>query len=141
MSIWKKNVDLEQIRRWNAGTLVSILGIQLTGFTENSLTATMPVTSAHLQPLGYLHGGASVVLTESVGSLAAHLAADEGRTALGMEINASHLKAVRSGILTAVASPIRLGFNTHVWNIEVRDEALDRVCDSRLTTFIKAIRG
>ncbi len=140
MSIWKKNVDLEQIRQWNAGTLVAALDIEITEFTDNSLTATMPVTSAHLQPMGYLHGGASVVLAESVGSVAAHLAADEGRTALGMEINASHLKAVRSGLLTAIASPMRLGFNSHVWHIDVRDETFDRVCISRLTTFIKAIR-
>lgn len=141
MSIWKKNADLEQIRQWSAGTLVSALNIDIVEVGENTLIATMPVTSMHLQPMGYLHGGATVVLAETVGSLAAHLAADEGRTAFGMEINASHLKAVRSGMVTAVATPIRLGFNTHVWNIEVRDEQLDTVCVSRLTTFIKPTRN
>lgn len=141
MSIWKKDVTLEQFRQWCAGTLVSALNIEITEIGDNTLTAIMPVTSMHLQPMGRLHGGASVVLAETVGSLAAHLAADEGRTAFGMEISASHLKAVRSGTLTAVASPIRLGFNVHVWSIEIRDEQLSAICVSRLTTFIKPIKG
>lgn len=141
MSIWKKDVTLEQIRQWGAGTLVSTLSIEISELGESTLTATMPVTSVHLRPMGCLHGGASVALAETVGSLAAHLAADEGRTAFGMEINASHLKAVQSGMLTAIASPVRLGYNVHVWNIEIRDEQQAAVCVSRLTTFIKTIRG
>lgn len=113
--------------------LTGRLGITFVETTGDRVVATMPVTPDHHQPLGYLHGGASVALAETVASIGAYFAAPEGYVAFGMEINANHLRPVRDGVLTAAATPIHRGRTTHVWGVEIRDEQGRLVCIVRTT--------
>jgi len=119
-------------------TMVEHLGIVFTDIREDSLTATMPVDHRTLQPYGLLHGGASVALAETLGSVAAHLSVDSSRyLTVGLEINANHIKSARSGIVTGTARPIHIGRSTHVWSIDIVNEAGQLVCttgNSRLAT-------
>ena len=117
-------------------TLVTTLGIEIVEMTPARVVATMPVDGRHHQPLGFLHGGASVALAETVVSVGALLAAPEGHTAFGMEINANHLRPVRSGVVTAVGTPVHVGRGTQVWQAEIRDEAGRLVCVARCTLAI-----
>jgi 1,4-dihydroxy-2-naphthoyl-CoA hydrolase len=121
-------------------TLMSTLGIQVTEATPDRVVAQMEVTPRHHQPFGFLHGGASVALAETVASIGAYLAAPDGYTSFGLEINANHLRSVRSGKVTAIATPLHKGRTTHVWNIEIRDEHSRLVCVSRCTLAIVAAR-
>lgn len=134
MSIWRTTPTLEAIEAYSRNTLSEWLGIRVTEIGPDYLRATMPVNSHTHQPMGVLHGGASVALAETVGSLAAGLCIDrEQVTALGQEINANHLRPVQSGIVTATARPFHIGARSHVWHIEIRDEREKLVCVSRLT--------
>ncbi|WP_074214751.1 hotdog fold thioesterase [Salinivibrio sp. ES.052] len=133
MSIWKKAMSLEGLNASSANTLVEHLGITYTAFDDNSLTGTMPVAPHTHQPLGMLHGGASVVLAETLGSLAANMCVPEEKYCVGLDINANHLRAMRSGVVTGVANPIHLGATTQVWSIVLSDERGRDVCVSRLT--------
>jgi 1,4-dihydroxy-2-naphthoyl-CoA hydrolase len=135
--IWQRHFDLDILNATSKNTLVDHLNIVYTEFTNNSLTATMPVNSNTHQPLGLLHGGASVVLAETLGSIAANFCVPEGHFCLGMEINANHLKSVRSGVVTGVAKPIHIGRNTQLWEIKIVDQAQNLVCISRLTMMVK----
>ncbi|MBY6198107.1 hotdog fold thioesterase [Vibrio hangzhouensis] len=137
MSIWKKNISLESLNRTSKNTLIEHLQIEYTGFTDNSLTATMPVCSFTHQPLGMLHGGASVVLAETLGSLAANYSVDEGSYCVGLDINANHVRAMRSGYVIGTAKPQHLGVSTQVWQIDITDEKQRLVCTSRLTIAVK----
>ena len=120
-------------------TMVEHLGIVFTDIQEDSLTATMPVDQRTLQPYGLLHGGASVALAETLGSVAAHLSVDSDRyLTVGLEINANHIKSARSGIVTGTARPIHIGRSTHVWSIDIVNEAEQLVCTSRITMAIIA---
>ncbi len=110
------------------------IGIKITGFTNDSITGTMPVDKRTHQPYGILHGGASVVLAETLGSLAAQLTVDDSQyQTVGLEVNANHIKSVRSGIVTGIAVPIHLGKKTQVWEIKITDESNALICISRLT--------
>lgn len=109
------------------------LGVEFVEVGPERMVATMPVDGRHLQPLGYLHGGVSVTLAESVASVGAWLNCEEGKTAFGTEINASHLRAKRDGTLTAVGLPVHRGKSTQVWQVEIRDEQDRMVCVSRCT--------
>lgn len=113
--------------------LATLLGITLEDASPQRVVAKMPVTPNHHQPFGYLHGGASVVLAETVASIGGHLAAPEGATAFGMEINANHLRPVREGVLTAEATPLHVGRTSQVWEVTIRDERERLVCISRCT--------
>ncbi|MFO8099038.1 MAG: PaaI family thioesterase [Salinibacter sp.] len=116
------------------GGVASLLDIELSEIGPERVVGTMPVTSNHHQPFGMLHGGVSVVLAESVASVGAHLAAPDGRTAVGLEVNANHVRSVQDGRLVAVGTPLHTGRSTHVWDVKIRrsgDEAL--VCVSRCT--------
>ncbi len=120
-------------------TMVEHLGIVFTNIQKDSLTATMPVDKRTLQPYGLLHGGASVALAETLGSVAAHLSVDSDRyLTVGLEINANHIKSARSGIVTGTARPIHIGRSTHVWSIDIVNEAGQLVCTSRITMAIIA---
>jgi len=134
MSIWRTPINLEQLRAMSRNTLVEHLGIVVTEVGPDFVRATMPVNTTTHQPNGVLHGGASVALAETVGSLAANLCVD-ARThmCLGQEVNANHLRPVSSGLVTAVARPYHLGSRSQVWHIEIRDEREKLVCVSRLT--------
>lgn len=115
------------------GGVSELLGIELEEAGPERVVATMPVTSKHHQPLGLLHGGVSVVLAETAASIGGHLAAPEGSTAVGIEVNANHVRSVREGRLRATATPLHVGRSTQVWEVKIRDQQERLVCASRLT--------
>jgi len=134
MSIWKQPADLARINAWNAGSMVEYLGMQITEVGDDFLRGTMPVDARTKQPFGLLHGGASVALAESLGSLAGTLCLDATREmAVGLDINANHVRAVTEGTVTGTARPLHLGRTTQVWEIRIEDERGKLVCISRLT--------
>jgi 1,4-dihydroxy-2-naphthoyl-CoA hydrolase len=134
MTIWRTQTSVEQIREFSRETLADTIGIRVTEIGPDFLRATMPVNPRVHQPMGVLHGGASVALAETVGSVAATLCIDrEKYVCLGQEINANHLRPISSGIVTATARPFHIGRRSHVWSIEIRDEEERLVCVSRLT--------
>ena len=118
------------------GGAADLLDIEITEMSGDRVVATMPVTEKHHQPFGVLHGGVSVVLAESVASVGAYLAAPEGYVAMGIEINANHIRAVRDGTLTATATPVHRGRSTHVWQVEIKSENNKLICVSRCTLAI-----
>jgi 1,4-dihydroxy-2-naphthoyl-CoA hydrolase len=134
MSIWKMTTTLEQIQERSRNTLSEHLGIRYTEIGPDYLRATMPVDARTHQPAGVLHGGASVALAESVGSVGANLCIDmQNQVCVGQEINANHLRPVRSGLVIATARPYHVGSRSQVWHIEISDEQGKLVCVSRLT--------
>jgi len=134
MGIWRTEKTLEQIRDYGRNTLAEHIGIRMTEIGPDYLRATMPVNQQVHQPTGVLHGGASVALAETVGSVAANLCVDmTTHMCLGQEINANHLRGVSSGLVTATARPFHIGTRSQVWHIEIRDEQDRLVCVSRLT--------
>ena len=136
--IWNQKVQLEKLNN-RQNDMASFLEIQFSEITENSLTATMPVTDKVRQPYGILHGGASVVLAETVGSFASSLVVDIDKyMVVGMEINANHLRPVASGSIKAVCTPIHLGKSSHVWDIKIYNDKSQLTCISRLTVAIIA---
>jgi len=122
-------------------SLMKTLGIHILEASPQKVVAEMEVTPRLHQPFGYLHGGASVALAETVASIGAYLAAPEGYTSFGLEINANHLRSMQSGKVTASATPLHTGRTTAVWSIEIRDEQGRLVCISRCTLAITPIRG
>ncbi|MGL5225740.1 MAG: hotdog fold thioesterase [Aeromonas sp.] len=131
--IWRKPVSLDELNATSVNTLMAHLEIVYTAVGPNWLEATMPVDSRTHQPLGMLHGGASVVLAETLGSLAANLAVGLDSYCVGLEVNANHVRAKRDGVVTGRCSPLHLGATTQVWQIEILDEQKRLVCTSRLT--------
>jgi uncharacterized protein (TIGR00369 family) len=118
-------------------TLLNRLGIKVSEIGEDFISAKMPVGPHVHQPMGYLHGGASLALAESVGSIASYLMVDPLKfSVFGLAINANHLKSKRSGVVTAIARPIHIGNTTHVWEIKVIDEKDDLISIVRLTNKI-----
>ena len=134
MSIWKRELTLEALNKTSVGTMVEHLGIVYTRMDDESLEAEMPVDHRTQQPFGLLHGGASVVLAETLGSMAGFLTTSEGQCVVGTEINASHHRAVASGIVRGVCKPLHLGRSSQVWEIAIFDARGKRCCTSRLTT-------
>jgi len=134
MSIWRTQTSVEQLEVHSRNTLAETIGIRVTEIGPDFLRASMPVNPKTHQPMGVLHGGASVALAETVGSLAANLCVDQALyVCMGQEINANHLRPVSVGIVTATARPYHIGKRSHVWSIEIRDEQQKLVCISRLT--------
>ncbi|MBS0379995.1 MAG: hotdog fold thioesterase [Proteobacteria bacterium] len=134
MSIWHTSTTPEVLTERGQPVLPGHLGIRFTEIGPDYLRATMPVAPHTHQPFGVLHGGASVVLAETVGSVAALLCVDgEKFMCLGQEINANHLRAVSSGTVTATARPFHIGARSQVWGIEIRDDEGRLVCVSRIT--------
>ena len=129
---WPAGVTVETLNARSAGTLMEAIGIVFTELGDGYLRATMPVDARTHQPYGLLHGGASVALAETLGSSAGMLVAG-GNAVVGLEINANHLRAVRSGTVTGTARPLHVGRSTQVWQIEIEDEAGRAVCISRIT--------
>jgi uncharacterized protein (TIGR00369 family) len=118
------------------GGAAELLDIEIVEMSDEKVVATMPVTKKHHQPFGVLHGGVSVVLAESVASVGAYLAAPEGFVAMGIEINANHIRAVREGTVTAVATPVHRGRSTQVWQVEITGDNDKLICVSRCTLAI-----
>ncbi|MDO2948797.1 hotdog fold thioesterase [Aeromonas simiae] len=133
MSIWKKAMSLEGLEASSRNTLMAHLDIHYSAFGDDWIAATMPVDSRTHQPFGMLHGGASVVLAETLGSIAANMAVDEEHYCVGLDINANHIRAKREGKVTGVARPVHLGATTQVWQIEISDERERLICTSRIT--------
>jgi uncharacterized protein (TIGR00369 family) len=133
MSIWKKQFNLERLNSSRTGTMVDAIGIEITDFGEDYICATMPVDSRTHQPMGILHGGASVALAETVGSIAANMAVSDEYYCVGLDINANHLRPVSSGLVTAKTTPLHIGRTTQVWEIKIINEDGKAVCISRLT--------
>ena len=132
-TIWKKKFEIEEINRFAKDTLVANVGIEFIEKGDDSLTATMPVDKRTVQPMGILHGGASVVLAETMGSIASFMALDDAFYSVGLEIKANHLKSATKGLVTGVVKPVHLGRTTHVWDITITDENNSKICVSRLT--------
>ena len=130
--VFQRQSSLEALNALSAGTAMEPLGIVFTELGPDYLRATMPVDARTHQPYGLLHGGASVALAETLGSSAGGLMAG-GNAVVGLEINANHLRAVRSGIVTGTARPLHVGRSTQVWEIRIEDEAGKPVCISRIT--------
>lgn len=141
MSIWKKEFTLEAINSFGTGCMPGFLDIKFTEFGDDYIVAQMPVNERTRQPMGLLHGGASVVFAETMGSVAGLLCVENpNKTTVGVEINANHLRAVRKGIVTGMAKPVRIGRNIQVWNIEIRDEEGRLSCVSRFTLAVVDIK-
>lgn len=142
MSIWFREVTLEDCARLDKGlggkgSLMQTLGIKVTEIGDDYLVATMPATPAIHNPIGMVHGGANVVLAETVASYAANFAIDfEQYYCVGQEINANHIKAVRSGEIKAIAKPIHLGRRTSVWEVKIYNGAGELTCISRMTAAV-----
>lgn len=137
MSLWRQTPDLEKLNASQQGTIGGLLDIRFEAFDDESITASMVVDSRTHQPYGLLHGGASVVLAESLGSTASYLCIDTSRFyCVGLEVNANHLRGLRSGRVTAVARPVHLGRSTHVWDIRLSGDDGKPSCISRLTMAI-----
>lgn len=132
-------VPIEQLNQTASTTLMGSLGIRFTRISEEELEATMPVDHRTHQPFGILHGGASVALAETLGSVGANLCIDNREFhCVGLEINANHISSVREGTVTGVARPIHLGRSTHVWEIRITSDQQKLVCISRITMAIIA---
>ena len=133
MAIWKQTTDLERINAWNRGCLVEHLGMRVTQIGDDWLRGTMPVDARTKQPFGLLHGGASVALAESLGSLAGNLCIEASEMAVGLDINANHVRAVTDGEVTGTARAVHVGRTTQVWEIRIEDVHARLVCIARLT--------
>jgi 1,4-dihydroxy-2-naphthoyl-CoA hydrolase len=138
MRIWyKKDLVISDMLEFGKDTMSEYLGIEWLEVGDEFLKATMPVDHRTKQPYGLLHGGASCVLAETVGSMASALVVDHSKfVCVGLEINANHVRSAREGRVTGVASPLHLGSNTHVWDIKIYDEVQKLVCISRLTVAV-----
>jgi 1,4-dihydroxy-2-naphthoyl-CoA hydrolase len=138
MSIWHEpHPTLEALNARDKGSMGDFLGIELVARGEDTLTARMPVNARTIQPHGRLHGGASVALAETVGSIAANLTLDSAVSAgVGLEINANHLRPVKEGYVYGTAKAEALGRTTQVWTIRITDEADRLVCLSRFTVAV-----
>jgi 1,4-dihydroxy-2-naphthoyl-CoA hydrolase len=136
MSIWRSLISLEDLNT-QRGTLVDHLGIRFTEIGDDFVRATLPVDARTIQPYGLLHGGASVALAETLGSMGAAMCIDAAEyQCVGQEINANHVRSARSGLVTGTARPIHLGGRTHVWGIDIVNDANKLVCVSRITMAI-----
>lgn len=136
--IWKHEFTLEMLNFSAKDTLVGHLGIKYTKKGDDFLEATMPVDARTIQPMGLLHGGASAALAETLGSVASAFCLENQRlyTIVGIELQASHLRAVKSGLVTGIVRPVKIGQQLHTWNIKIFDEQKRICCDSKLTTMV-----
>ena len=135
MQIWKRDINIKNINKNMENTMSAYLGISITKIDENSVEGEMIVQNYLKQPYGILHGGASVVLAETLGSLASNLCIEKDYNTVGLDINANHIRAVKSGIVLGKTKPIHIGRSTHVWEIKLYNN--DKLtCISRLTMAI-----
>lgn len=134
MGIFRTGTTPEALNAFSKGTLAEVLGITFTIVGEDFLEATMPVDQRTHQPYGLLHGGASVALAETLGSVAASLCVDEQKYfCVGLDINANHIRGVKSGLVTGITNPVHVGRKTQVWEIKIYNGEKEIVCISRIT--------
>ena len=136
--IWfNKKITVESLRPFEINTMSEYLGIVFTEIGDDYLKATMPVDHRTQQPYGLLHGGASCVLAETIGSLAAAMVIDHTRfNCVGLDINANHIRSARQGLVTGITRPLHIGTSTQVWEIKIYDELEKLICVSRLTVAV-----
>jgi 1,4-dihydroxy-2-naphthoyl-CoA hydrolase len=134
MSYFRHGITIEILNKFSVNTLAANLGIEVTEIGDDSITAKMPVDHRTHQPLGLLHGGASVALAETLGSVGAMCCLDFNKQyCVGLEINANHIKSAKSGFVYGTAKPIHVGRRTQVWEIKIVNESQELVCVSRIT--------
>ncbi len=132
--IFRENINLETLQSWSKNTLVEHLGIEILEVGDNFVKGRMPVDQRTHQPLGLLHGGASVALAETLGSIAATLTVNTNdQYCVGLEINANHIKSAREGWVYGITKPVHIGKKTQVWEIKITNEDDELVCISRIT--------
>jgi 1,4-dihydroxy-2-naphthoyl-CoA hydrolase len=137
MSVFKSGITLEALNNLSANSMIYHLGIVFTSLGDDYIEAKMPVDHRTHQPLGLLHGGASVTLAETLGSVAAWLCLDNSlQYCVGLDINANHIKSVREGFVIGKVTPVHVGKKTHVWEIRITTEMNELVCVSRITMAI-----
>jgi 1,4-dihydroxy-2-naphthoyl-CoA hydrolase len=135
--LFDKKTNVKQLQEISKNTMVEHLGIEFIEVGRDFIIAKMPVDHRTVQPMGLLHGGASVALAETLGSIASSMIVDINKHAcVGLEINANHIKSANEGFVTGKASPIHLGRKTHVWDIKITDGNDRLICVSRLTVAI-----
>ena len=138
MTIWKRPISIETLVATSRDTAVAWLGIEFLAIGEDWIKARVPVDHRTRQPYGVLHGGVSVVLAETLGSIGAVFTAPEGARVMGLDINANHLKATAEGWVTGTARPVHIGRSTQVWQIDLHNDAGQLTCVSRLTVAVLA---
>ncbi len=135
--LFPSDLTLQDVNAWRKNTMADFLDIQFTQIGADFLEATMPVNNRTKQPLGLLHGGANVVLAETLGSIASTLTVDRTKQfCVGLEINANHLKSVSEGYVKGITKPIHIGKKTQVWEIKIYTESGDLTCISRITVAV-----
>jgi 1,4-dihydroxy-2-naphthoyl-CoA hydrolase len=136
--IWfEKDLTIEQLSGFGPGTIAEHLGIEWVELGDDFLKARMQVDHRTRQPYGLLHGGASCVLAETIGSVGSAMVVDHNKlVCVGLEINANHIRSARNGYVTGIGRPLHLGLNTHVWDIRIYDELGKMICVSRLTVAV-----
>ena len=139
-SPFRRPTSVERLNQLSHGTAMEPLGILFTEVGPDFVRGTMPVDERTRQPYGLLHGGASVLLAETLGSSAGNLCVPEGKLCVGIEINANHVRAARDGVVTGTARPVHVGGRTQVWEIRIEDAAGELVCISRLTLAVISAR-
>lgn len=138
MTIWRREATLAQLNARSKGTMVERIGIRFTALNDDGIEAVMPVDERTCQPFGLLHGGASVTLAETLGSMAGYLCTEGDQRVVGVEINASHVRSARKGEVRGICRPVRIGRSHQVWQIEIFGEDGRLCCTSRLTTAVIA---
>lgn len=137
MAIWFKPITVDDLNNRSRNTMADFLGITFTKVGDDSLTATMPANERTKQPLGIVHGGANVVLAETIASTAANAVIDlDTCYCVGLEINANHIRPVREGLITAITRPIHIGRTTQIWQIDLYNEDGKQTCASRMTAAV-----
>lgn len=140
MPIWTRPISVEELTAIHRDTAPAHLGMEFLEVGDDYLTGRIPVDARTRQPYGLLHGGVSVVLAETLGSCGAIFCAPPGHRVVGLDINANHLRGATSGWVTGKTTPVHIGRSTHVWHIEMRNDAGELTCVSRLTMAVLAPR-
>ena len=139
-NIWEKSIDMAEVELFSRDSIVGHLGIKFLERGDDYLKASMPVDKRTMQPLGILHGGASVVLAETLGSAASYMSLGPSRYSVGLEVNANHIKSVSSGLVIGTARPVHMGSSTQVWDIIIKNEENKLICLSRLTMAVLKVK-
>ncbi|QHE74667.1 hotdog fold thioesterase [Hydrogenophaga sp. PBL-H3] len=140
MTVWKQAISVEELTRIHVGTAVEHLGIEFLEVGPDFIRARVPVDTRTRQPYGLLHGGVSVVLAETLGSCGAAYSCPEGHRAVGLDINANHLKGATNGWVTGITRAVHIGRTTQVWQIDMTNDAGELTCVSRITMAVLAPR-